>query len=96
MKIEQVFESFAVHRLSRGPVWGLLAEIPSRRFQLHSQFRSVTPLNSDFCQATDRRERRVMNASDYINVLLAVCRLIFYLLEHRKTRRSNGGSDEAS
>jgi hypothetical protein len=42
------------------------------------------------------REEEVMNVSDYINVLLAACRLIFYLLEHRKTRRGRGGSDDTS
>jgi len=58
--------------------------------------RSFVSSESSTAFALWMREEEVMNASDYINVLLAACRLIFYLLEHRKTRRGRGGSDDTS
>jgi hypothetical protein len=37
-----------------------------------------------------------MTVSEWINAFLAVCRLIFYLLEIRKARRGNGGPEGTS
>jgi hypothetical protein len=38
----------------------------------------------------------VMNVSKWIDVLLAVCRLIFYVVEVRKARRRNSGPQDTS
>ena len=38
----------------------------------------------------------VMNVSKWIDVFLAVCRLIFYIVEVRKARRGNGGPQDTS
>ena len=38
----------------------------------------------------------VMNISKWIDVFLAICRLIFYIVEVRKARRGNGGPEDTS
>jgi hypothetical protein len=38
----------------------------------------------------------VMNVSKWIDVFLAVCRLIFYVVEVRKARRRNSGPQDTS
>jgi hypothetical protein len=38
----------------------------------------------------------VMNVSDWFDLFLAVCRLIFHLLEFRKARRRNSGPQDTS
>jgi hypothetical protein len=42
------------------------------------------------------REEVVMNVSKWIDVFLAVCRLILYVVEVRKARRGNGGPEDTS
>ena len=37
-----------------------------------------------------------MNVSDWFDLFLAVCRLIFHLLEFRKARRRNNGPQDTS
>jgi hypothetical protein len=38
----------------------------------------------------------VMNVSDWFDLFLAVCRLIFHVLEFRKARRRNSGPQDTS
>jgi hypothetical protein len=38
----------------------------------------------------------VMNVSEWFDLFLAVCRLIFHLLEFRKARRRNSGPQDTS